>query len=98
MMLNEDYRKRWETIVIRAQRRHVDWMELLDRERLLLTADREREIRTETVSAVLERFRQIKPFEFLDQVHGRGHAGSPDDMYRAIDQWLSQFLQAIRHT
>lgn len=97
-MISEAYRKKWEGIVIRAQRRHVDWMELLDRAELLLTEERRKEVQLDVLSAMLERYRNMQPFELIDQVYGHGHAGTPDDMFKAIDVWMSQFIQAIRQT
>ena len=97
-MISEAYRQRWAAVVIRSQRRAVDWMEGLDSAGLLLTEDKEREIQVKVLSALLERYRNTQPFQFLDQVYGRGHAGSPDDMHKAVDEWLSQFVQAIRQT
>lgn len=98
MMLSEEYRDRWAAITIRSQRRARDWMQELDNARMLLTPEREKEIQLGVLSAMAERFQQIQPFELLDQVYGRGHTGTPDDMYKAINEWMTQFIQAIRHS
>lgn len=97
-MLSEQYRERWAEVVVRTQRRAVDYMEGLDQAGLLLTDDRRKEIQLAVLSALLERYRQMQPFQFIDQVYGHGHAGTPDDMYKAIDEWMAQFLQAVRQT
>ncbi len=97
-MLSEEYRKKWEGIVITSQRRNVDWMAQLDRAGMLLTEERQKEIQLHALSGLLERFRTMQPFSLLEQVYGRGHAGSPDDMYKAIDEWMSQFITAVRHS
>ncbi len=97
-MISEAYRRRWEAVVTKSQRRAVDWMEGLDNARLLLTEEREKEIQLGVLNAMLERLRNIKSFELMDGTFGRGHAGSPDDMKKAVDEWLTQFIRAIRQT
>lgn len=72
-----------------------DWVEALHDADLLLSPAAARTIQLGTLRRFGDRLSQLRPAELLARVGASGSA-TPADMYRAIGQYLEQYIEALR--
>lgn len=69
-------------------------VEMLDDQRLLLTPEREKQIRVDILQKLLKRLGQKEPHQLLMVTYGRD-LGSPYEMFQATKAWLELFTNAV---
>jgi hypothetical protein len=69
-------------------------VEMLDEQRLLLTPERERQIRVDILRKLVKRLGQKDPHQLLRLVYGRD-VGTTHEMFHATKEWLDWFLNAV---
>jgi len=69
-------------------------VEMLDEQRLLLTPERERQIRVDILRKLVKRLGQKEPHQLLRLVYGRD-TGTTYEMFNAAKEWLDWFLNAV---
>lgn len=73
--------------------RNIPLLEVLDQSGMLLTQEMTKHIVVKTLEGVYRRLEAQDPAKLLQVFTGRGH-GTPDEMYRAILEWLEVLIKA----
>lgn len=81
-----------EIALERARHRGLDPVEYLNDQGLLLTAAARRRIRVGALKDLAARMDEYRPAEFLRVINWAGRASTPDDMFRAIREYLDRFI------
>lgn len=80
---------------VKAQQHGFSLIEVLDRDRLLLTSDRARQLRTDLIDDLVRAFSDLGAGRLMHFGHGVAH-GTPAEAYEAALKWLSAYAEHIR--
>lgn len=80
---------------VKAQQHGLSLIEVLDRDRLLLTAERRRMLYTDLIDNLVASFEEIGAGRLLMFGHGVTH-GTPAEAYEAARKWLNAYADHIR--
>lgn len=94
MPIDPDTYQQFEQTVEQAKRLGLSLPETLDRQRLLLTKAREKQIRTALATEIYRRFERQSAAALMSHFLDR-QAGTPQDMYRAVLEWLELVVNAV---
>ena len=85
---------RYLRAVDKAKRHGMALVEVLDRDRLLLTPERKHAIESEIAKEIYLRFEKQSASKLMQYFIGR-ESGTPEDMYRATLEWLEVLVRAV---
>lgn len=84
-------------VIALARNRGLDVVEELNRAGLLLTPERDKRIRTEVFTYVLERMDDLKPHEFLRRKYKQTlEQKTPSDLYECIKDWIGDLREWVK--
>lgn len=72
--------------------------EVLDDRRLLLTQEREHQIRVDVLESALKRLEQKTIGDLMRVFHAEylTHGATPDQIFKLVMQWLETFVTAVK--
>jgi hypothetical protein len=79
-----------------ARTRGLDSVEELNRVGLLLTPVRNRQIKVDTLRALIESLERWRPAELLRRKLRNAEAGTPNDMYICLLEYVEEYLSAVK--
>ncbi len=87
---------RTNAVLQAAHTRGLSAVEELNRVGLLLTPARNKQIRLETLSALVESLERWRPVELLRRRLRHAEAGTPSDMYTCILEYIQEYLTMVK--
>lgn len=96
--LTEIARKALSVTEARCSRDGLDLFEELNRVGLLATEPRIREIQVSALMNMQERLLSVAPAELFRTMHQRNsNPMTPDDTYKSVMDWISDYINHITH-
>lgn len=93
-VLDPEYRKRYELIVAQATKVGKDPLEMLNSYGMLATTKFTQDTTIRTLENLWRRLDDKSAASILTVYTGKG-SGTPEDMYRAIQEWLEAVINAM---
>lgn len=93
--VDPDTRQNVENLMTLARNRGLDRVDVLNRAGFLLTPQREKQIRVDTLEGVIHQLREIRPPDLIRASKVKMETAHPADMYIAILQWLENFRISV---
>lgn len=93
-VLDPEYRKRYELIVAQAVKQNRDPLDALNSYGMLVTSDFIQKSTIRTLENLWRRLDDHSAASILTVYTGKG-SGTPEDMYRAIQEWLEAVINAM---
>jgi len=87
---------RTNAVLTGAHTRGLSAVEELNRVGLLLTPARDKQIRLETLSALLESLENWRPAELLRRKLRHAEAGTPADLYACILEYIQEYTTMVK--
>jgi hypothetical protein len=88
--------QRFNAATLKARYHGMALVEVLDRDRLLLTAERLRLIRTDALLGLIRTFDETGVARMLS-ASGSTRGSTPEDAARAMREWMEKYFNAVRN-
>lgn len=95
-VLDQDTYEKLVRALDTARWRGINVADMLNRQGLLWTPDRERQVRANAMQFILDEMSTWTPAEFLRRRKKSLESATPNDMYMAIYEWVQEHVAHAR--
>lgn len=95
-MIDPDTYSRFNASTLKARHHGLSLVETLDRDRLLLTAERLKLIRLDALTGLIRAFDETGVARMMS-ANASTRGSTPEDAARAIREWMEKYFAAVKH-